>query len=145
LGRRSSSRPRCSHGHIARRHDLIFIFSEATHIGGAPERQIEGRGAACQAVWLGRLFGDLFAEESKVATVLVDNKSAIQLCKNPVFHDRSKHIEVRYHFIRRCIDNGEFTVEFISTDDQLADIFTKALGRVKFQELRERIGIVEIN
>jgi hypothetical protein len=50
--------------------------------------------AACQAVWLRRLVGDLFATYPTVLTVLVDNKSAIQLCKNPVFHDRSKHIEV---------------------------------------------------
>jgi hypothetical protein len=74
----------------------------------------------------------------------VDNKSAIQLSKNPVFHDRSKHIEVRYHYIRECIDSGLIAVELIGTNDQLADIFTKALGCMKFQELRERIGITEI-
>jgi hypothetical protein len=51
---------------------------------------------------------------------------------------------VRYHYIRDCIDRGQLTVEFVRSSDQLADIFTKALGRVKFQELRERIGLVEI-
>ena len=100
--------------------------------------------AACQAVWLGQLMGDLFAMDPVVPTVLVDNKSAIQLCKNPVFHDRSKHIETRYHFIRESIDSGQIAVEYINTEDQLADILTKPLRRIKFQGLREKIGIVEI-
>jgi hypothetical protein len=70
--------------------------------------------------------------------------SAIQLCKNPVFHDRSKQIEVRYHFIREFIEDETVTVDFISTDEQLTDIFTKALGRVRFQVLREKINVVEV-
>jgi hypothetical protein len=100
--------------------------------------------AACQGVWLGRLLGDLLGKKDGIATIFVDNKSAIQLCKNPVFHDRSKHIETRFHFIRECVDDGKINVEYIGTEDQLADILTKALGRIQFQNLRERIGIVDI-
>ena len=74
----------------------------------------------------------------------MDNKSAIALMKNPVFHDRSKHIQTRYHFIRQCVDNGDINVQFVRTKDQLSDIMTKALGRVQFQELRRRIGIVKV-
>ena len=98
---------------------------------------------ACQGVWLGRLLGDLLGCAPLVAKLLVD-KSSIQLCKNPVFHDRSKHIEVRYHFIRGCIEDGTMTVDFIDTNEQLADIFTKALGRVRFQLLREKIKVVDV-
>ena len=86
--------------------------------------------------------GDLFTTDPMVPKMLVDNKSAIQLCKNPVFHDRSKHIETRYHFIRENVESGKIT--YINTDDQLADIPTKPLGRIEFQTLREKIGIVEI-
>jgi hypothetical protein len=95
---------------------------------------------------LGRLLGDLLGTDPIVAELHVDNKSAIQLCKNPVFHDRNKHIEVRYHYIRSCIEDGTVvSVQFISTGDQLADIlFTKALGRVRFQLLREKINVVEV-
>jgi hypothetical protein len=100
--------------------------------------------ASCQAVWLGRLIDELFDREAEVPTFLVDNKAAIQLCKNPVFHDRSKHIELKYHYIREQLEKERITVEYIGTSDQLADIFTKSLGRVKFQELRGRIGVVEI-
>jgi hypothetical protein len=74
----------------------------------------------------------------------VDNKSALALMKNPVFHERSKHIRVRYHYVRECLEEGSIQAEFISTHDQLVDIETKALGRVRFQELSARIGMVKI-
>uniref|UniRef100_A0A0A9HJY2 Retrovirus-related Pol polyprotein from transposon TNT 1-94 n=1 Tax=Arundo donax TaxID=35708 RepID=A0A0A9HJY2_ARUDO len=75
----------------------------------------------------------------------MDNMSALALIKNLVFHERSKHIDVRYHFIRECMGNGSISARFIGTKDQLADIFTKALGRVRFQELRATIGVVQIH
>lgn len=78
------------------------------------------------------LLGDLLGCDPLVAKLFVDNESAIQLCKNPVFHDRSKHIEVRYHFIRGCVEDGFVSVYFIGTSEQLADIFTKSLGRLRF-------------
>jgi hypothetical protein len=64
-------------------------------------------------------------EDAKPATIFVDSKYAIQLSKNPVFHDRNKHIEVRFHFIRESIEQGKITIEHICPDDQLADIVTK--------------------
>ena len=105
---------------------------------------IAASSTACQAIWLGQLIGEIFATDPMVPTVLVDNKSAIQLCKNPVFHDRSKHIETRYHFIRESVESGKIAVEYINTDEQLADILTKPLGRIKFKDLREKIGITKI-
>jgi len=74
----------------------------------------------------------------------MDNKAAIELCKNPVFHERSKHIDTRYHFIRDCADQGKTRVSYINTKDQLADILTKALGRIQFEELRSKIGMIKI-
>ncbi|CAM8951267.1 unnamed protein product [Rhodiola kirilowii] len=63
--------------------------------------------AACQAIWLARLLSELLKTEPKCVTLKVDNKSTISLCKNPVFHDRSKHIDTRYHFIRECVEGGK--------------------------------------
>jgi hypothetical protein len=83
-------------------------------------------------------------QEEEAVELHVDNKSAIALMKNPVFHDRSKHIQTRYHFIRQCIDTGDIDVQFVRTEEQLSDIMTKALGRVRFQELHRRIGIVKV-
>ena len=61
-----------------------------------------------------------------------------------MFHERSKHINVRYHFIRECLDNRSVSADFIGTKDQLADLLTKALRRVRFHELRARTVMVEI-
>ena len=75
---------------------------------------------------------------------MVDNKSALTLMKNHVHHDRSKHIDIKFHFIRECCDRKPIDVEFISIELQLSDILTKALGRVCFQELCHRIDMVKL-
>jgi hypothetical protein len=71
--------------------------------------------------------------------------SAIALAKNPVFHDRSKHIDVRYHYIRECVERGRIVISYIATEVQLGDALTKALGRVRFQELRAKIGVKDFS
>ena len=73
--------------------------------------------------------------------LMVDNQSAITLSKNPVHHNRTKHIDTCYHFIRQYVEDKKIEIGFIQIEDQLADIFTKALGRLKFQEMRGQIGI----
>jgi hypothetical protein len=97
--------------------------------------------AACQGVWLARLLSDITGEKIAAPNLKVDNMSAIALTKNPVFHDRSKHIATRYHYIRECVDGGTIIISYTPTASQLADILTKALGRVRFQELCTMIGV----
>ena len=79
--------------------------------------------------------------ESKKVTIKVDNKSAISLTKNPVFHGRSKHIHRRFHFIRECVENEQIEVEHVPGSMQRADILTKSLSRVRFKEMRSLIGM----
>lgn len=100
--------------------------------------------ASCQGIWLSRLLGELMEKEVKKFVLKVDNKSAISLSKNPVYHDRSKHIDTRYHFIRDCVEEGRIAIEHINTDEQLTDILTKPLGRIKFLEMRRKLGMVEV-
>ena len=76
--------------------------------------------------------------------MLVDNQPTIALAKNPVLHDRSKHIDVKFHFLRDCVDGGQIVIEFVDTGRQLADILTKSLGRLRFVELRKMIGMDEV-
>ena len=83
--------------------------------------------------------------ETEPVSLKVDNKSAISLAKNPVFHERSKHIELKYHFVRDCVEEKKIELEFVPTEHQLADMLTKPLGRVRLAELRSRIGMVEVS
>jgi len=101
--------------------------------------------AACQGVWLSRLIADLLGRKETPVKLLMDNMSAIALSRNPVHHDRSKHIDTKYHFIRKCIEDGRVEVDHVGTAGQLVDIFTKALGRVKFIELRSALGVVQVH
>jgi hypothetical protein len=105
---------------------------------------IASANTACQGIWLSRLLGGLLGIPTPKVNLLVDNKSAIALSKNPVHHDRSKHIDIRYHFIRDCVDRGEVDIDHVSTAEHLADILTKALGRVRFVELRHQLGVIEV-
>jgi len=84
--------------------------------------------AACQGIWLNRLIADMLGTKEMTVKLLMDNMSAIVLSKNPVHHDRSKHIDTRYHFLRECIEEGKVEVDYVGTEEQLADLFTKALG-----------------
>ena len=97
--------------------------------------------ASCQAIWTSRLIGELMDNEEIKVKLLVDNQSAITLSKNPVHYNRTKHIDTPYHFIHECVEDKKIEIGFIRTEDQLVDIFTKALGRQKFQEMRDQIGI----
>jgi hypothetical protein len=98
-----------------------------------------------QTLWLVRLLRDLLGKDTGAVELRVDSKSALALAKNPVFHERSKHIQVRYHFIRGCLEEGNFKSCYINTKDQLVDLLTKPLRRIKFLELCYRIGTVQLS
>ena len=93
---------------------------------------------------MAHLLAELIGGAVLAPRLLVDNKSAIALMKNPVHHDRSKHINVKFHFIRECCDRKLIHVEFVRTELQLGDILTKAPGHIRFQELRSMIGMKKI-
>ena len=71
-----------------------------------------------------------------------DNLSALALASNPVFHARTKHIEVDYHFIREKVLNRDVLLKFISTGDQIADIFTKGLSSARFLFLKSKLMVL---
>jgi hypothetical protein len=106
---------------------------------------VAGALGTCQGVWLSTLVADITVQDVKKFRLLIDNQAAIELSKNPVFHERSKHIDTRYHYIRDCIEQGVVDVDHVGTEDQLADILTKPLGRVRFVELRSRLGVIEVH
>ena len=81
----------------------------------------------CHAVWLRNLLKKLGMSQEQPTKIFVDSKSAIVLAKTPVFHDRSKHIDTCYHYIRECIARKDVHAEYVKSQDQVADIFTKLL------------------
>ncbi|XP_059066185.1 secreted RxLR effector protein 161-like [Cryptomeria japonica] len=85
----------------------------------------------CEAIWLQKLLAWLFDQELDPAIIYYDNQSCIKLSENPLFHDKSKHIEIKYHFIRDCVEKGIVKLQYIPTDKQIADILTKALIKNK--------------
>jgi hypothetical protein len=97
--------------------------------------------AACQGIWLSWLLGDLRNTAVKGVELKVDNQSALALMKNLVFHDRSKHIHTRFHFIRQSVEDDDIQPRYVCSEEQLADLLTKALQRARFEELREKIGM----
>jgi uncharacterized beta-barrel protein YwiB (DUF1934 family) len=81
----------------------------------------------------------------KEIPLLCDNKSAIKIANNPVQHSRTKHIDIRYHFIRDHVSKGDIKIDGVSTDDQLADIFTKTLDESQFCKLRNELNVIDIS
>eukprot|EP00253_Pinus_taeda_P014360 PITA_14360 len=100
--------------------------------------------ASKEALWLRQILSEFGFEQQHPTTLWCDNQSAIQLCKDPVQHQRSKHIELHMHFIRKLIHDHVLEVQYCSTDDQVADIFTKALTEAKFTKLRYLLGVQEV-
>lgn len=96
--------------------------------------------AAQECTWLRRLLSDLGMDATPVV-ILEDNQGAIAIAKNPVDHSRTKHIDIRYHYIRECVQNGQIQLQYCPTDDMKADILTKPLVRQKFEYLRSEIGL----
>ena len=98
--------------------------------------------ATAEVMWLLNLLQELGLPSLK-PTLFCDNIGTTYLCSNPVFHSRMKHIAMDYHFVRQQVQLGKLHVAHISTRDQLADILTKPLPRVRFCDLRDKIGITD--
>ncbi|EOY01320.1 Cysteine-rich RLK (RECEPTOR-like protein kinase) 8 [Theobroma cacao] len=95
--------------------------------------------AANQAMWIKKILGDLGFEQKIGTPLMIDNKSAISIAKNPVHHGRTKHVKVKFHFIRDAVKDDEIVVIHCGTNDQVADVFTK------FLTLRALLGVCKRN
>jgi hypothetical protein len=88
---------------------------------------------------------DLGMEVCKPIKVYCDNRSTISMKKNPFFHSRRKHIDIRHHFIREIVQQEFLFFEFCKFEDQLVDIFTKALPKDRLEKLRSQLGILKLD
>jgi hypothetical protein len=88
--------------------------------------------AAKEAIWLNRMLQELgFINKVKPTQLYCDNQGALALAGDPTHHKRSKHIDIRYHYIREMVDNGHITIHHVGTQDQAADMLTKPLKDIK--------------
>ncbi|KAG5884930.1 hypothetical protein JTB14_001888 [Gonioctena quinquepunctata] len=120
-----------------RQHAVTLSTTEAEYV------------AACQAtkeaIWIRRLMNDIGESVSMGTPLNIDNQSAIKLMHNPEFHNRTKHVDIQFHFVREKFQDGEIEHVYVSTKLQEADLLTKALPRTSFLNSRNLIGMKKKN
>ncbi|CAL1371101.1 unnamed protein product [Linum trigynum] len=99
---------------------------------------------SCEVQWITQLLKDLNVEYQGPATVFCDNKSTIHMAENPVFHERTKHIEIDCHVIRERVKSKLISLKYVCTDRNLADIFTKGLSAHRFKWILFKLGVYDI-
>ncbi|KAL5569300.1 hypothetical protein UlMin_025875 [Ulmus minor] len=110
----------------------------------AEAEYVSAASCCAQTLWMKQTLQD-FGLNFGCTSILCDNTSAICLSKNPIQHSRTKHIEIRHHFIRDHIQKGDIVLKFIPTENQLADIFTKPLSEDQFCKIRRELGILDVS
>ncbi|KAI5352873.1 hypothetical protein L3X38_005765 [Prunus dulcis] len=118
------------------------VKQSSVALSTAEAEYVSAAEATAQAVWLRFVLSDFGEEQVEATPILCDNTSAIAITKNPVHHHRTRHISRRFHFIRDALQNGEIDLLYCRTEEQNADIFTKALARNRFEYLRSKLGII---
>ena len=95
-----------------------------------------------EVFWIRMLFQEIRIPLFTIPTIWCDNVSALALASNPIYHARTKHIEVDYHFVREKVLNRDIVLKFIFTHDQIADVFTKGLSSARFLFLKSKLLVL---
>ena len=96
-------------------------------------------------VWFKQLLEGMKMEIKEPVVMFCDNTSAINISKNPVMHSKTKHIAIKYHFVRELVQDKEIRLEYVHTKEQIADIFTKPLPKDAFLYLRGKLGVIPLS
>ena len=95
-------------------------------------------------MWLRELLSGFFGLKLEATCIWCDNQSCMKLSENPVFHDRSKHIEIKYYYIMDMVQRGAVRLQFVIIEDQVADVLTKPLSKTKFEYFKDKLGVVPL-
>ena len=101
--------------------------------------------ATQEAVWLRKLLSDIKAVPTRPTTIREDNQGAIAVARNPVSHARTKHIHIKYHYVREALNNGVIELVYCPTEQMTADILTKPLPHSRYEVLRSDMGLKEFS
>ena len=127
--------------------NLVFWISKKQNFISLSTAKAEyiAAGSRCtQLLWMQKLLHD-YGICQEYLTIYCDNTNAINISKNLVQHSRTKHTEIQHHFIRNLVKDGTLTLEFIHTDDQKADLFTKPSDSKRFEFLCQNIGVISMD
>jgi hypothetical protein len=96
-----------------------------------------------EAVWLRKVLAGLFGQMLDPTVIHCDNQSCVKLLENPISHDSTKHVEIKYHYIRDIVQRKVVRVEYLPTDEQIVDVLTKPLARSKYVYFCDKLGVTE--
>ena len=125
--------------------NLVSWFSKKQNCVSLSTAEAEyiAAGSSCsQMIWMKQMLTEYNVTQD-VMTLYCDNLSTINISKNPIQHSRTKHIDIRHHFIRDLVEEKTIKLEHVATEIQLADLFTKALDANQFENLRGKLGIFQ--
>jgi hypothetical protein len=94
----------------------------------------------CEVVWLRRLLQDVGEEQKELKMIKCDNQISIKMTNNSIYHAKTKHVDTQFHFVREKLQSNEIDIMYCNTCENTADIFTKPLGKIKFELFREMLG-----
>ena len=127
--------------------NLVSWRSKKQNVVSKSSSEAEYRAMAqttCEIVWMRNLLGEIGFPQSNPTMMWCDNQAAIYIANNPMFHERTKHIEVDCHFTREKLEDGKITTPHVRTESQLADVFTKALPGSQVKFICNKLGMMNI-
>jgi hypothetical protein len=98
--------------------------------------------SSSEAMCLRKLLARLFDLKLEVTCIFCDNQSCINLSENHVFHEKSKNVKIKYHYIQYLVQKGVLKLHYIGTDEKIEDVLTKPLSRVNFEHFMDKLGVV---
>eukprot|EP00253_Pinus_taeda_P013307 PITA_13307 len=140
---RFTSTPKADHWIAAKR--VLRYTSKKQQAVALSSTEAEYQGAvkaSCEAIWLRRMLADMHVFQTGPTPLFCDNQGVLKLAKNPIFHERTKHVETHCHYIRQLVEDESIQLRYVPTTEQPTDIFTKPLGPDKFVKFRGSIGVV---